>query len=531
MLRCTVFLCVLNVYFVVSEQSSKYDGTTLGRVWPRPQMQVNHEDLYTYNPQNFDIVITQEKCALLTEAVSRCKFNLKRLQKIVTKYANNSEVKTGKKNINEPIQKLQVELTNECKEYPRLGMEEAYSLTVSAVSTLKSASIWGIIRGLETFSQLFFFTADYREICVYKTEIHDYPRYSHRGLLIDTSKHFFSLTSIFLIIKALAINKMNVLHWRMTGDERFSYRSDYLYEFKNLNLSRSSMMYTKKDISTVINYARERGVRVIPEFGVPSHTLSWNFAIQNILADCYGNNQKNVTTGIMNPIHVGTYELLGRLFDEVQNVFKDKYLHLGGGEIDFSCWVSNPTIGTYMKENNLSNRDLLAKFFVNIFSLLQSDTVAIVWQDVFDNGVPLNVDTIVQVWKGAGESMLQPMLQGYQVLYSSNWYLNESTNFDEFYRTDPQKMVKDISNKAWITRLVIGGEACMWGGEVDDQNLMTQVWPRTCAVAERLWSNVESHKSFIVPNDVKHRLNEHICHMIRRGIPLNSLKGNGTCLC
>lgn len=525
MLRYTV-ICALKVYLIVSAQKSKYKGSTLSRVWPRPQMQVNHRDLYTYDPQLFEIEIIHKTCALLTEAVNRCTHNLKRLLKLV----KNLTSKTRSMSVNKPIVKLQVELTNECEEYPQLGMEESYSLTVLSISNLKSTSIWGIIRGLETFTQLFSLTADHREIYVNKTDIHDYPRYSHRGLLIDTSRYFIPLASIFKTIKAMAINKMNVLHWHMTDDLSFPYQSEVLSELSSKDAFNSSMVYTNSNILEVISYARERGVRVIPEFDVSSHTRLWGIAYPKIMAECHFDNKTNVTLGTMNPINETTYKLIRRLFNEVQNVFKDKYFYLGGNEIDFPCWESNPTINKYMKDNNLKSNELLAMFFMNVFALLQNDTSPIVWQDVFDNGVPLNLDTIVHVWKGDGKDILQPILRGYQVLCSSNWYLNKSGTFDDFYKTDLQKMVTHITNKARITKLIIGGEACIWGEEVNNGNLITQVWPRTCAVAERLWSDVEDHNFSVIPAEVKYRLNQHVCHMIIRGIPIKPLEGNKTCV-
>lgn len=528
MLLCTVFFCVLNAYFVLNAHGPKYNDLNFGRVWPRPQMQIKHKALYTYDPLVLEVNITNESCAILTEAINRCIFNMKSLQKLLENYTNISEVQNCNVSFIEPIQKLQVELTNECEEYPQFGMEEAYILIVSSISKLKSSSIWGIIRGLETFSQLFFITTDHTKICVHKTEIHDFPRYSHRGLLINTSRYFLSLSSIFMTIKALAINKMNVLHWHMTDDQSFSYKSEVLPELSRQGAFQSSMVYTKRDIQTVIDYARYRGIRVIPEFDVPTHTRSWGRAFPKIITEC--DNNTSETLGIMNPINDTTYKLVWRLLNEVQNVFQDKYFHLGGDEINFSCWESNPMISKYMKDQDLQSSDLLAMFFLNIIPMLKNNKSPIVWEDVFENGVPLHLDTIVQVRKGDGEQMVRPMIQGYQVLYSTKWYLDQPYTFDDFYRTDPLKIVTNITDVAWISKLAIGGEACMWGENVDDENFFIQVWPRTCAVAERLWSDAEAHNFYTIPAEVTTRLNEQICRMIRRGITLNSLVENAACV-
>lgn len=529
MLRSVAVCYALNVYVVANALKPLYTGSlyvpTLGEVWPRPLQQIRYNNTYSFDPQIFKVTIMKETCAMLLGAINRCIFNLKSLQTIVIKHGKKSE-NNDDKNKKEPMQKLHVTLTSECEEYPHLGMEEAYYLEVGIVSSLSSTSIWGIIRGLETFSQLFFVTPDDSEVCIRKTQINDSPRYSHRGLLIDTSRHFLSLTSILVTIKALAINKMNVLHWHMTDDQSFPYQSEILPALSRRGAFHSSMVYTKSDIQKVIDYARDRGIRVIPEFNVPSHTLSWGVAFPHILAECYNENNEKLGSGVMNPIIEITYRLIRYLFAEVVEVFKDKYFHLGGDEVNFPCWESNPSINKYMKDNDMKSSDLLALFFKNTFPLVKNST-PIVWQEVFDEHVPLNFDALVQIWKGDGEAMLKPIQEGYYVLYSTKWYLDRIDTFDDFYNQDPRQMVVDITNKPWDAKRVLGGEACMWGENVDDQNLISRVWPRTCAVAERLWSAAE--KTYQEKVEVKYRLEEHVCRMNRRGISLPPL-GPGFCV-
>lgn len=530
MLRSIVIFNAL-VFIVTSALEPIYTGSlyvpTVGEVWPKPQMQNKFSDLYIFDSQIFKVKIMKESCAMLTEAINRCLFNLHNLIQIAAKYGNKSETAAADQKRNEPIQKLYVELMSECEEYPHLGMEEGYYLDVLATSTLRSASIWGILRGLETFSQLFFITSDYTKICIHKTVIHDYPRYSHRGLLIDTSRHFLSLTSILVTLKAMAINKMNVLHWHMTDDQSFPFQSEVLPELSRRGAFHSSMVYKKSDVLKVINYARYRGIRIIPEFSIPSHTLSWGIAYPHILAECYNEDKQLVGRGTMNPIKDVTYRLIRYLFSEIQELFKDKYFHLGGDETNYPCWESNPTISKYMKDNDMTSSDLLAAFFQNTFPLLKNSTSFVVWQKIFDEHVPLNFDTLVQVNKGDDAAIVKPIQEGYHVLYSTNWQLDLQATFDDFYRQDPRKMVTKITKKNWVAKYVLGGEACMWGDNVDDRNLFSRMWPRTCAVAERLWSAAEKNDKNLV--EVKYRLEEHICRMTRRGIPLQPV-GPGFCV-
>ena len=103
--------------------------------------------------------------------------------------------------------------------------------------------------------------------------------------MMDTARHFIPLKTIKKMIDLLAQNKMNVLHWHLTDDASFPYESTVLP-----NLSRYgsfqpfSHIYTPADVRIVIEYARLRGIRVIPEFDSPGiillfgillHTINW----------------------------------------------------------------------------------------------------------------------------------------------------------------------------------------------------------------------------------------------------------------
>lgn len=113
----------------------------------------------------------------------------------------------------------------------------------------------------------------------------------------------------------------------------------------------------------------------------------------------------------------------------------------------------------------------------------------------------------------------QVMKSGHPVLFSSCWYINYikyGTDWPNFYRCDP-------TSEAGDNRLFLGGEACMWGEFVDETNLLPNTWPRTCAVAEVLWSHTLNE------TDAKYRIEEHVCRMRRRGIPAQPANGPSYC--
>ncbi|CAH2042715.1 unnamed protein product, partial [Iphiclides podalirius] len=516
---------------------------TRGEVWPKPQNETILKTYYTFNPSNFKVKITRENCPLLTSAVERYSYIVKsrisgRLsERKIVPGSKRRRQSDGMQELHQgALRELEIQLTAPCEDYPYLGMDESYWLAVGATSQLSSASVWGVMRGLETFAQKFYLTDDMNEIRINSSQVHDFPRYEHRGLLLDTSRHYISLANILKTLDAMSMNKMNVFHWHIVDDQSFPYQSEKFPELSLHGAYHSSMVYTKEDITRVIEYARVRGIRVMPEFDVPGHTRSWGNAYPNILTECYRSGEV-VGLGPMNPIRNVTYKLIRELFQEVQAWFPDKYLHIGGDEVEMDCWRSNPEIREYMRNNNLTVSDLHAMFMRNTIPLLANETKVVVWQEVFDEGVPLANDTLVQVWKYLWiDEMVKVLEAGHRVLFSSAWYLDHlGGEWAELYAADPRQMVRDATGSDALLAHIVGGEACMWAEMVDDRNVISRVWPRASAVAERLWSAEQSGAGgwFVrtpPPAHAYRRLEEHVCRMNRRGVAAQPASGPGFCL-
>ncbi|KAL4683738.1 hypothetical protein H8959_021432 [Pygathrix nigripes] len=141
------------------------------------------------------------------------------------------------------LQQLLVSITlqSECDAFPNISSDESYTLLVKEpVAVLKANRVWGALRGLETFSQLV-----YQDSCgtftINESTIIDSPRFLHRGILIDTSRHYLPVKIILKTLDAMAFNKFNVLHWHIVDDQSFPYQS---IAFPELSNKRSNMMGT-----------------------------------------------------------------------------------------------------------------------------------------------------------------------------------------------------------------------------------------------------------------------------------------------
>ncbi|XP_054387262.2 beta-hexosaminidase subunit alpha isoform X5 [Pongo abelii] len=325
----------------------------------------------------------------------------------------------------------------------------------------------------------------------------------------------------------MAYNKLNVFHWHLVDDPSFPYES---FTFPELMRKGSynpvTHIYTAQDVKEVIEYARLRGIRVLAEFDTPGHTLSWGPGIPGLLTPCYSGSEPSGTFGPVNPSLNNTYEFMSTFFLEVSSVFPDFYLHLGGDEVDFTCWKSNPDIQDFMRKKGFGEdfKQLESFYIQTLLDIVSSYGKGyVVWQEVFDNKVKIRPDTIIQVWREDIPVNYMKELElvtkaGFRALLSAPWYLNRISygpDWKDFYVVEPLAFEGTPEQKA----LVIGGEACMWGEYVDNTNLVPRLWPRAGAVAERLWSNkLTSDLTFAYE-----RLSHFRCELLR-------LQGRRTCL-
>ncbi|EDV20781.1 uncharacterized protein TRIADDRAFT_36582 [Trichoplax adhaerens] len=415
----------------------------------------------------------------------------------------------------------------------RLGMDESYSLSIRAtpqpVAFVHTKEIWGALRALETFSQLIDARAD--GFFISEAKIIDFPRFSHRGILVDTARHYLTMDTLLQHLDAMAYNKFNVLHWHIVDDQSFPFVS---LTFPNMSLFGAYTqrhIYTPEDVSKVIEYARDRGIRVIPEFDTPGHASSWK-SIPNLLTPCYGpNNIPNGNFGPINPIVDSNYEFLAVFFSEIKKRFPDAYVHLGGDEVSFSCWASNPDIQDFMVQKGFGkNFALLEQYYeTRLLQLVEKVGLRyIIWQDVIDNKVKVNPNTVVQVWRSSPsyKSELKRVTSlNLKTILSSCWYLDligYGRDWEGYYRCDPQNFKGTTAEK----NLVFGGEACLWGEYVDSTNFLERMWPRASAIGERLWSSAKvNNVDAALP-----RIDYHRCqHHIRRGIRAQPVNGYSFC--
>jgi hexosaminidase len=363
--------------------------------------------------------------------------------------------------------------------------DESYTLDVTTFrAVLRAPTVVGALRGLETFQQLV--TAGASGFTIPLVHIADRPRFAWRGLLIDVSRHFEPIDVIERNLDAMAAVKLNVLHWHLSDDQGFRVESKRYPKLQELGSN--GEYYTQAQVRDVVAYARDRGIRVVPEFDMPGHSISW-FVGYPSLASSRGPytlpTDFNFTAGAFDPTKETTYRFITRFVGEMAQLFPDHYWHIGGDEVDARAWESSTSISRFMRRHKLRDFGALQAYFNRrLLRILTAQHKRVVgWDEILHPDLPH--DIVIQSWRGQA-SLFSAAQQGYSGILSAGYYLDAMSGAGQHYAVDPIPTGTDLDSAH--AAHVLGGEACMWGELVTPETIDSRIWPRTAAIAERLWS-------------------------------------------
>jgi hexosaminidase len=369
----------------------------------------------------------------------------------------------------------------------KIGEDESYELAITNDGAKLSApNPLGILHGLQTFLQLVEPAA--AGFAVPVITIKDQPRFPWRGLLIDVSRHFIPLDVLKRNVDGMAAVRMNVLHLHLSDDQGFRVESK---RFPKLHeMGSDGLYYTQVEIRDFIAYARDRGIRVLPEFDLPGHSRSWFVGYPELAS---GPGPYKIEPGapdaVMDPTQEATYKFLDKFVAEMAKLFPDAYFHLGGDEVNGQQWNANSKIQAFIHAQGMkNNQDLQAYFNQRLQKILtKHHKIMVGWDEVLHPDLPKTI--VIQSWRGQ-ESLATAAKQGYSGLLSFGYYLDLMWPAARHYAVDPMSGAAATLNPEERNR-ILGGEACMWTEWVTPEILDSRLWPRTAAIAERLWSPQE----------------------------------------
>jgi hexosaminidase len=368
---------------------------------------------------------------------------------------------------------------------PSLNEDESYSLEVSdKQASLKAATTVGALRGLETFLQLL--ESDRDGYFIPAVEIQDKPRFRWRGLLIDVGRHFEPMEVLKRNLDAMAAVKLNVLHWHLTEDQGFRIESK---KFPKLHqMGSDGLFYTQDEAREIISYARERGIRVVPEFDIPGHATSWLVGHPE-LGSAPGPYTIERRPGIfepaLDPTRDEVYKVLDQFLGEMAALFPDAYMHIGGDENEGKQWDKNPQIQAFMKAKGIKDNHALQTYFnQHLLQILKKHGKRMMgWDEIFQPDLPK--DVVIHSWRGP-KALAEAARKGYDGILSNGYYIDLSFPASQHYLADPLPADSGLTEAE--AAHILGGEATMWGEWVSPETIDSRIWPRTAAIAERLWS-------------------------------------------
>jgi hexosaminidase len=368
---------------------------------------------------------------------------------------------------------------------PSGSEDESYTLdTAGGGGVLRAPTDIGALRGLETFLQLL--QRDNEGWFLPSVSIRDQPRFSWRGLMIDVARHWQPSEVILRNLDAMAVVKLNVLHLHLTDDQGF--RIESLSHPELQEKGSDGRFFTQAQMRAIIAHAAQKGIRVVPEFDIPGHATSWLVSHPELasLPGPYGiERQWGVFNPVFDPTNEATYALLSDFLGEMAALFPDRFMHIGGDENNGVQWNANPRIQAFIRDHSLRNNEGLHAYFNRrIESILARSGKRLVgWDEIENPDLPR--DCVIDSWRGP-DALGESAALGFDCILSNGFYIDLCYPAADHYLVDPVPASSPLAPPQRAH--VLGGEATMWAEWVTPETIDSRIWPRTAAIAERLWS-------------------------------------------
>lgn len=394
------------------------------------------------------------------------------------------------------------------KPVEELGEDESYHLEVTPTgATLSAPNTLGILHGMQTFLQLPHQSGN--GFVLDAVTIDDKPRFPWRGLMLDSSRHFQPVLQVLQQLDGMEAVKLNVLHWHLSDDQGFRVESKRYPKLQSMGSD--GHFYTQSQLREVVDYARERGIRVVPEFDMPGHSRSWFPGYPELAAgpgpytimhryDVDPKEPVLQNDPAMDPTKESTYKILDGFLAEMTALFPDHYFHVGGDEVDGKQWDANPEIQTFKKAHGFADNAALQAYFTGRVQKLvtKHGKVTIGWDEVLQPDTPQ--DVVIQSWRGQ-RALFQAASRGYRGILSAGYYIDLNQPASQHYLIDPMVLppanendptAKGVEVPEHLTpeqeSKILGGETTEWTEFITPEILSNRIWPRSAAIAERYWS-------------------------------------------
>ncbi|VDC07078.1 unnamed protein product [Peniophora sp. CBMAI 1063] len=411
---------------------------------------------------------------------------------------------------------------------------EGYHLVVpndGSEAALTANSTLGLVRGLTTFEQLWYYGGSENPNTTYTLEapleINDAPAYPYRGLMLDTARNFFPVSSLERLIDQMSWSKLNVFHWHISDAQSFPLNVPGFTELSEKGAYSASKVYTPDDVAGLITYAGERGIDIMLEIDTPGHTSIFAAAHPDFVA-CFEADwtvyAAEPPAGQLRLASPDVINYTSGLFSAVADMFPSTLLSTGGDEVNTPCYTDDAETQQALQSSGQDLTQALQGFVDTMHDALrEKEKTPVVWEEmVLDYNLTLPTDVPVLVWVSS-ENVASVAQKGHPVIHAASDYFYLDCGAGEWIGGDPTANSWCDPFKTWQkaytfdptanlssnqTQLVLGGEHLLWTEQSGPSNLESIVWPRAAAGAEVFWSGGGGNLTSALPrlHDLAYRM-------------------------
>ncbi|MDO4228244.1 MAG: family 20 glycosylhydrolase [Capnocytophaga sp.] len=303
--------------------------------------------------------------------------------------------------------------------------KEAYTLTVAENAiTINGASPAGVFYGIQTLRKSIP-VGTTQKVVFDAVVIDDAPRFAYRGAHLDSARHFFTTDSIRIFIDMLALHNINTFHWHLTDDQGWRVESKKYPNLTVVGSTRSQTVigrnsgeydgkphggfYTQDELKSLVEYAKERHITIIPEVDLPGHMLAAIASYPEL--GCHQGpynvwGQWGVSEDVLNVGKPETYTFIKDILEEITEIFPSKYIHIGGDECPKVQWKTNPDCQAKIKELGIKGdekhtaEEYLQSHVISFAEKVLADKgrKIIGWDEILEGGIAPNAT--VMSWRG-----------------------------------------------------------------------------------------------------------------------------------
>ncbi|MBP1853004.1 beta-N-acetylhexosaminidase [Rhizobium halophytocola] len=352
--------------------------------------------------------------------------------------------------------------------------------------------------------------------------IADSPRYGWRGTHLDVSRQFYPTTDVKRLIDILAWFRMNIFHWHLTDDEAWRLEIRAYPQLTTVGATRGPDapllpqlgngaepvvgFYSQDEVKAIVAHAGTLNIEVIPEIDIPGHSTATLAALPELTdgqeaPDSYRSVQ-GFPNNALNPAIELTYDFLGKVFDEMIELFPSRYIHIGGDEVANNTWLASPLARKLMQDEGLEGTFALQSHFMKRIQAMLAERGRIVagWDEVSHGGGVDPEGTLLVAWQKP-EVGMELARQGYDVVMAPGQaYYLDMVQAEEWqepgaswagtvppHHTYTYEAAGEFPPE--IASKLRGVQACIWSEHFLNRDYFNHlVFPRLPAIAEAAWT-------------------------------------------